>query len=254
MNRIVLPSAVAVLCLALMGCSLLESDDDGPNSLGGDPNLEMTKEGSVWDVSPRIYDLVPVDYEFKDDVKIVKNSNGVLTVDVKLTFDKRILLSIDTLAGTESLPLEAKQLALDAVLKKLGATIDTVSVPGMAIVKASPNFKATNEGIQEYVTSGGNLSKPFTIVKYNMNVGDSWSMTTPEGKTVTRKVVHKSTTDDYDLYFWRFKVFKVESVEQDDPLIEKVTYIANHKYGPFGAIVKFKNGNEFKVDVTSPTL
>lgn len=245
---------VTVLTFSLAGCGLLESEDEGPNSMGGDPNLEMTRQGAVWDASVDLSDALPEGYAFDDDVKVLKNENGTVTMDVNISFEGKVLKVLDTIAGTSALPLQAKLAVLDQLLDRYGVTLDTVSQPGTVKLHAQPTFKVTSEGIQEFVSGGGDLSKPFTIVKYGMNVGDSWSFTDTEGVTTTRKVVHKSTTDDYDLYFWRFKVLKVESTRANDPLLEKTTFIANHKYGPFGAVVRFKNGQELKIGLVSPTL
>lgn len=254
MKRIGTLTLVALLAMALSSCGLLESEDEGPNSMGGDPNLEMTQQGAVWDAWVDLSDALPEGYEFVDDVKVLKNENGTVTMDVNISFEGKVLNVLDTLAGTSALPLQAKLAILDVMLERYGVTLDTTSQPGTVKLHAQPKFKVTSEGIQEFVSGGGDLSKPFTIVKYGMNVGDTWSFTDSEGTTTTRKVVHKSTTDDYDLYFWRFKVLKVESTRANDPVLEKTTFIANHKYGPFGAVVRFKNGQELKIGVTSPTL
>jgi hypothetical protein len=254
MKRFIHASLALILSLSLAGCGLLESEDEGPNSMGGDPNLEMSKQGAVWDAWVDLSDVFPEGYEFTDDVKVLKNENGIVTMDVNIAFEDKILEALDTLAGTSGLPLQAKLAVLDQLLDRYGVTLDTVSQPGTIKLHAQPKFKVTSEGIQEFVSGDGDLSKPFTIVKYGMNVGDTWSFTDKEGVTITRKVVHKSTTDDYPLYFWLFKVSKVESIRANDPLLEKTTFIANHKYGPFGAVVRFKNGKELKIGVVSPTL
>ena len=114
-------------------------------------------------------------------------------------------------------------------------------------------LKVTAEGIQEFVSSKGDLSKPFTIVKYNANVGDKYEFTNSDGVKITRTVTYKSTTDDYQVGFWYLKVIKVEET-REDPLTEKITYITNHKFGLVGVLLEPKAGKDIRVSVFPPTL
>lgn len=246
----------ALLCLAIglgiTGCGLLDPEPEGPNVLGGNPDLEMTEVGKTWDASPDLSDVFPgKEYGLKDSVVVKARSNGIVTMDVNLRFDTQLLNDMDTLAGTHVLPLEARLAVLDALAKRFGATIDTTE-SGVIRIHAEPKFKVTSDGIQEFVSAKGNTNKPFTIIKYNMNVGDSWSFTDEDGVKTTRTVTYKSTDDDYPVYFWMIKVFKTESVTENDPVLERITYITNHKYGPVGALVRLKNGKEFTIGVYSP--
>jgi hypothetical protein len=244
--------ALATLVAVLSSCGLVDSDSDGPNVLSGDTNLEMTNPGQKWDASPRLRDVFPgKEYNFKDSVVVKSRSGGVITMDVNLQFDSQLLFDMDTLAGTSGLPLEARLAILDGLAKRYGATIDTTQ-PGIVRIHAEPKFKVTSEGIQEYVTSRGNEGKPFTIAKYGMNVGDSWSFTDDDGVRTTRTISSKSTTDDYPVFFWLIKVLKTESITQDDPIMDRVTFVTNHKYGPVGAIVRLKNGKEIPIGIYSP--
>lgn len=236
----------------IASCGLLDPDSKGPNDMDGDGNLEMTEVGKKWDVSPMLNDILPGGYSFLDSVYVKSRSGGVISMDVRLAFDRKILEKLDTLAGTHTLPMETRLLILDGLAKRFGATIDT-STPGTVRIRTEPIFKVTSEGIQEYVTSKGNTSKPFTIIKYDMKVGDSWSFTDDAGIKTTRTVTYHSETDDYPVYFWLIRVFKTESVMEGDPLLEKITYVTNHKYGTVGALVKFKSGYEFTIGVYAPT-
>jgi hypothetical protein len=238
--------------LILPACGLVDSDSDNPNVIGGETDLEMTNVGQKWDAYPNFSDVFPgKSYNFKDSVVVKSRSGGVVSMDVNLQFDRQLLLDLDTLAGTSVLPLDARLAILDGLAKRFGATIDT-SQPGIVRIHAEPKFKVTSEGIQEFVSSKGNISKPFTIVKYGMNVGDSWSFTDDDGVRTTRTVSYKSTDDDYPVYFWRIKVLKTESVTQNDPVFDKITFVTNHKYGPVGALVRLKNGKEIPIGIYSP--
>ncbi|MBI3258309.1 MAG: hypothetical protein HYZ54_02335 [Ignavibacteriae bacterium] len=101
------------------------------------------------------------------------------------------------------------------------------------------------------MSSGGDLSRPYTIVKYSANVGDKYEFTDEDGIKVTRTVVSKSTTDDYYMGFWMIKVMKIEQVKED-PVIDKITYITNHKFGLVGIILQTKNGKTLKISILPP--
>ncbi len=239
----------------LAGCDLLSSDDDadGPNELGGDPNLEMTQVGQRFDAFVDLYDWIPDGYNWQDSIIVTKNDNGIVTMDVNISFDAGVLNHLDTVFGTQNLPLEAKLAVIDGLLEKYGATIDTTT-PGTIKLHAEPKFKITKDGIQEFVSGGGNVNKPFTIIKYNANVGDTWTFKRDDGTTVRRTVIHHSTTEDYEVGFWSLKVFKTESVPENDPLFDKIIFVTNHKFGTVGAHLFTKDGKEIRFGVWPPTL
>jgi len=69
--------------------------------------------------------------------------------------------------------------------------------------------KITDNGFYDYVYSNGDKSKPFTLVKFDANVGDKWEYKSGT-QTVTREVVKKSTTDDTPYQgFWMVKTIDV---------------------------------------------
>lgn len=68
--------------------------------------------------------------------------------------------------------------------------------------------KITDNGVYDYVYSNGDKSKPFTLVKYDANVGDKWEYKVGN-QTVTREVVKKSTTDDTPYGFYLVKTVDV---------------------------------------------
>ena len=87
--------------------------------------------------------------------------------------------------------------------------------------------KATDEGIMDYTNADG---KPFVMVRYDCNVGDTYKLTKADGKIITRTVTQKSTTDDY---YYGMMLIKTITVEQDSriPGISKIIYKFNHKFG-----------------------
>ena len=101
----------------------------------------------------------------KDSVVITRNDNGIVTTHVQIGFDSLFVVGLDSALGISAYPQSVKRAILDTYLKRYGATIDTADKQAM---KASFDLKmkVTSEGIQEFVNSKGDLSKPFTIVKY----------------------------------------------------------------------------------------
>ena len=43
------------------------------------------------------------------------------------------------------------------------------------------------------------------------------------------------------------KVYKVDEVQADDPIVNKITYISNHKFGLVGIIVTLKSNKVIKL-------
>ncbi len=243
---------LAFVC-SLVGCGIIDPTEEGPNAMGGDPALELTEVGQRFGAYLDVASLIPGGVTWEDDITVTKNEGGIVSMNVAITTDYRIIEVLDTIFGTSGLPRQTKLQIFDAVVKKFGATIDT-SVAGTIRVSATPRFKITSSGIQEFVSSSDDLSKPFTIIKYNANVGDSWTFTRADGKTVRRTVTYHSTTDDYPVGFWMMKVFKTESVEENDPVIQKILYVTNHKYGTVGVHVFTKTGKELKLRIVPSTL
>jgi hypothetical protein len=243
------------LLLATTSCGLIESSTEGPNEMGGDGNIDLTEVGNSWGVSFNTETFGPGFSGVEEDIKLVSNENGVITLDATLTFDTVATKALDTLLGVTELPQSVKMGILDTYLARYGASIDTTDKGSMklrAILKA----KITDRGMQEYFSSGGNTSRPFTIVKYDAAIGDSYEFTLDDGTKKKRTVMSRSTTDDYPVAFWLLKVIKVkeETVDAEDPLLDELWYITNHKYGLVGIEGTLKSGKPLKITVFPPTL
>lgn len=119
----------------------------------------------------------------------------------------------------------------NTILKNLLSNFPELTISGNTISTNNLKFKITKEGIE--FKSGARAG---IWVKYNASIGDTY----PIGSTGdVRTVVAKSTTDDYPYGFWLIKVVKVEESNTflTNAGINKVTYIANHKFGLVG--IKF---------------
>jgi hypothetical protein len=214
----------------------------GPNEIGGDTNIDLTKVGNDFGISPSFKGTFsPALNNIRDTIIITKNEGGIITIKGRIFSDLDAASAIDTLLGTSGLPETTKHQIVDAYLSKYDITIDTSDEKNMNLTFET-KLKVTSEGIQDFHYSKGDLSKPFTIVKYGSNVGDKYEFTTKEGKKIVREVVQKNPVEDWDLSFWKVKTIRVEQMIDDDPILEKVTFITNHKYGLVGLIHKFKDG------------
>jgi hypothetical protein len=229
-----------------------ETTPTGPNDLGGDTDLELTRVGGQFQAFISAGSYNPAFDRLRDSVVITKSDNGIVTTHVLAKFDSVFFEALDSSLGTSSLPDIYKFAILDTYLLKFGATLDTTDKTNI-ILNFDVKMKVTSEGIQEFVISKGDMSRPYTIVKYGAAVGDKYEFTNAAGNPVTRTVVYKSTTDDYSIGFFLIKIIQVEQVS-DDPLMEKVTFYANHKFGLVGVVLKTKTGKELKLGVVPPNM
>lgn len=141
--------------------------------------------------------------------------NGVSTISASLTISDPKLLEI-----AKSIP----ELTLNG---------NTVSV--------SKKYRITDEGIQNVYDEGN-----FTLVKYDDNVGDEYSIKV-DGNTIKRKIEYKSTVDDYSWAFYDLKVMKVVETGRPVAGVNKIEYILNHKFGVVGFKVYFEDGSNKEV-------
>lgn len=239
---------VACLVFGAIACS---DNTDSPMSvndkLTGETDLSFTKPGYSFVTFFNLSEWFPnQDESVRDTVTVLENVNGDVTLDFRLTIDTNFTLALDTMLGTTALSTEMKRAIIDTYLGRYGATLDTTDKDNMRIT-ARPQLRVTSEGIQDYISSRGNTSQPFTIIRYSMKVGDSWSFVTPEGTTLSRRVVHHSSEEDYWVGFLGLKVFKTEETTPDDPLVEKIVWVTNHKFGLVGIHLHLKNGKEVPI-------
>lgn len=248
MKKLIFSAILAMLVMSIFSCR--DSSATDPNELGGSSDVEFTHVGDKT-IGSLYFDGVYVN-NVKDSIVVTNNSNGIVTTFAQYVFDTTATKAFDTLLGMQGMPNGTKISLLNTYLKKFGAVLDTSNKNAMTL-KVQLRSKVTSEGIQDFMYSGGNLSKPFTLVKYASNVGDKYEFTDVDNVKITREVVYKSTTDDYDVAFWKIKVTKVEETKED-PVVQKITYVANHKFGLVGAIVTFKNGKTAKLGFIPPNM
>ncbi|MDX9906115.1 MAG: hypothetical protein RBS55_05965 [Bacteroidales bacterium] len=119
------------------------------------------------------------------------------------------------------------------LLKNIAANYPGVEVNGDQVSVTNVKIQQTKEGIKSMEGPGAGV-----LVKYDSKVGDTYPI---EGTDRERKVVSKSTDDDYYYGFFLIKTIQVEMDQSQlkSSGITKYTYIANHKFGLVGVKVDF---------------
>jgi hypothetical protein len=135
----------------------------------------------------------------------------------------------------------------NAAIRDLLNGLPGITISGENVTFTGMKFRQTTEGIESFISSS-----PGIIVNYNSNVGDTYPVGSNGDK---RTVVSKSSTDDYFYGGLMIKVIKVE-----EPLsgvkslaVNKITYIANHKFGLVGVQYNFNDGTSVYLPVYCST-
>jgi hypothetical protein len=236
----------------LLSC---ESSTD-PFDVGGSTDLELTEVGNTFPVTIEANGSWALDAHIRDTTLVINRGNGIVTFQGRYHIDSVGFAMLDTLLGIQAVPLDIKRAALDYYLRKLGATIDS-SNKNDIVVRITFQLKVTSDGIAEFFSSKGDVSRPRAMVKYSWNVGDQIRFTDDDGVTITRKVVLKSTEDDYPIAFWLVKTIDVEQTAENSPfsnIVQRLVIIGNHKFGLVGLKLYTATGKEIHITIFPPTL
>jgi hypothetical protein len=190
-----------LLIICLQSCDLLNPKKEDPNSLGGSADVPIGKVGNEFTTSVSIGDNY---INFDGSFKVIKNENGISSVKITI--------------NTATLPNE---------LKRLFDLYPSEYKDNNGNISTELKFKVTSEGIQDFMNPDG---KAHTIVKYGDNVGDKYTLTRSDGKTITREITSKSTTDDFPYGMLLIKAMTVER-NTSLPGVKKIVYKLNHKFG-----------------------
>jgi len=147
--------------------------------------------------------------------------------------------------GVSSYTASAK--VSNTLLKNMVANFPGVTINGDNVTITDMKIQQTKEGIKSHTGPGAGV-----LVKYDSKVGDTY----PIGKTgKERKVVSKTGVDDYPYGFYLIKTIQVEMepLDMKGGGIEKITYIANHKFGLVGVKVDFDDASSVTFPVYSST-
>jgi len=126
----------------------------------------------------------------------------------------------------------------NANFKNILSNFPEAEINGDQVNITDLEFKQTTEGI----ASVKGLS-PGIIVKYDAKVGDTYK--TDDGE---RKVVSRSTDDDYFYGFFMIKVIEVEENLNKDG-IKTIRYWANHRFGLVGIEITYDDNTVTKFPV-----
>jgi len=113
----------------------------------------------------------------------------------------------------------------DPALLNIISNIPEFTVVGDKVSVSGLKFQVTKEGVASKIDAF-----PGTLVKYDSKVGDKYTVF----PGVEREVISKSTDDDYPYGFMYIKVIKVEEPAGLIPGVNKIVYVANHKFGIVG--------------------
>lgn len=130
-------------------------------------------------------------------------------------------------------------------IKNMVASFPGVMINGDNVTIADMKIQQTKEGIKCITGPGAGV-----LVKYDSEVGDTY----PVGNTgKERKVVSKTGVDDYPYGFYLIKTIQVETtpIDMKSGGVEKITYIANHKFGMVGVKVDFDDASNVTFPVYS---
>ena len=207
MKSLVYLSFVILFLTTLTSCELFEKDED--TSIEGDQSPMGEVGTTVGSSSGEI--------------------SGVSGVTAVVTSVKD---GISTYSGSA--------VVKNTFLKNLLANFPEMVMKGDTVTTTNLKFQNTKEGIA--LKTG---STQGTLVKYDSEVGDEYPI---DGTGEKRKVISKSTTDDYSYGFILIKVMKVEEypTKLRGSGVNKVNYIANHKFGLVGVEFFFDDGTSAK--------
>lgn len=251
--------AIGIIACAMMmfitwlnGC---ESATD-PYDVGGSSDLELTEVGNMFPAIINIGDSWKLDEHVRDTTVIIQRDGGIVTFRGRYHIDSVGYKMLDTMLGLQAIPASTKQAAIDYYARKVGATIDS-SNHNDIVVRIEFKAKVTSDGVAEFFSSKGDQSRPRALVKYSWNVGDEISFTDDDGIKIKRRVIRKSTEDDYPIGFWLIKTIDVEQTAENSPfanVINRAVIIGNHKFGIVGFKLYTTTGKEAHITIFPPTL
>ncbi|AVM53105.1 hypothetical protein JN06_00554 [Bacteroides zoogleoformans] len=219
-----------IKCLFLLLCGMTmitacEKEENGDITLKGNTDLEENKVGTVLNSMVRLYSGNNFKTEFGKS-KVIANDNGVIEVE----------LSMET--KSESLSNALNHIANYAKEFNIG---DSFTSSGGKVIAKGRLFNSS-EGVAIVNATG----RQGVIMKYDVNVGDTWSYKSQKGTVETLKVTKKSTENDYSMGYMKIKVVQVEQIPTE-PGITKIVYTGNHKFGLVEIAVHLEDGSTIKL-------
>lgn len=226
-------SSYLLFILSLVWVSFLACEkESGPDELGGNTNIALTEVDSSSYVSGTYNGQ-----SFSNSSLTVKsNKDGIVTYVAKIDISQF------------SNELKLKALNSISQLMEFYNFDTTGGVFALNDNELTFEFKlkVTSEGYLDYFMEG----KPWVVGRYADGVGTKYSIKNSKGETLTREVTEKTGKDEWPLGFLLIKTSKIEQqAPADDPVIDKVIYRINHKFGLVYVEYQLKDGTSLKLNV-----
>ncbi|MCW5907465.1 MAG: hypothetical protein KIS94_06375 [Chitinophagales bacterium] len=216
----------AAILLAFNSCKK-ETD---PNVLGGSTNILLTQKDSATSV----YFAINGQNAGSVEIKVVSNNNGIVTYGGSAdpsTFP-------DT-AITELLTV------IPQLMNYYNVQDFSYNIDGTGKLNFQFKLKITSEGMQHNFVDG----KPWTA-KYGDPQGTTYTLKRTNGDVLTTTVTEKTGQDDWPYGFMYIKTSKVEyNAPATDPVLSKVTFRINHKFGLVYLKTEGKNGKVLEIEL-----
>lgn len=190
------------------------------------------------------------DTELNGDTSIPINTVGnqfspVIIIDGASVASNATIKITNSVNGVNTIEFKA-DLTTTPALSRLNSLIPANLKDASGKVNFTTKVKMTDEGILDYSNSD---NAPFVAVRYDGNVGDTYTLTKSDGKTSIRTITQKSTTDDYAWGFMMIKTIKVEQIPSF-PGIKKYEYWFNHKFGLVGVAITAEDNSKLSFKFT----
>lgn len=196
---------LALLCVTMVFTSCKKNKVD---TLGGEPS-PIGEVGVTFETS-----TAPIAGVSSVSAAVVTNTNGVSSI-----------------TGTAVIT--------NATIKNILSNHPEATINGNNVTITGVEFKSTTEGIEAVYGL-----EPGVIVKYDSNVGDSYTLESG----MKRTVVSKSTENDY---YWGYMNIKAMEVEENTNKfgVKKIRYFANHRFGLVGMEFTFDDNSTAKFPI-----
>jgi hypothetical protein len=223
-TRLILLGAMFIVA----SCS--KDKGDSSTTLGGDTTIDLNAVDSV----SYVYGEYEGENLGSSTIKVKANNDGVVTYE-----------GVFDLSGL-SPANKIKAATVLTQLKDFYELDPAVEITPDQKLKFNFDLKITSEGYLDYFVEG----KPWVMVKYDDGVGTTYSIKTSKGETLTRTITEKTGVDEWPLGFFLIKTTKVEQeAPADDPVIDRVIYRVNHRFGLVYLEYILKDGTTLKLDI-----
>ena len=224
-----LKRAIVLALLPAMILFMPACKKNDPNALTGDTNIPLTQKDSVTNV----YFTVNGSSLPGTTIKVVSNNNGMVTygttVDLS-TYPDSIKVALATM--------------VPQLISYYNPQNVTFNISGTTL-NIQFTIKVTSEGMQNYFVDG----QPWTV-RYADGVGTNYTVKRSNGQVLTATVTEKTGVDDWPYGFYYIKTSKVEyNAPAGDPVLSKVTFRVNHKFGLVYLKAEGKNGKTLELSL-----